>query len=57
MKTKKYYRARELAEHLGIGLSTVWHYVKLGKIKSKKLSSRVTVFNITEVENALFSEV
>jgi len=54
---KKYYRARELAKHLGIGLSTVWHYAKLGKIKGKKLSPRVTVFDINKVEKALFEEV
>lgn len=54
---KKYFRAKELAQHLGIGQSTVWAYVKQGKFSGKKLSSRVTVFDIQEVEKALFSEV
>jgi len=49
---KKYYRAKELAEYLGIGLSTVWLYAKQGKITSKKLSNRVTVFDINEVNKA-----
>ena len=52
-KIAKYMRARQLAEHLGIGLSTVWLYVKQGKITSKKISDRVTVFDVLEVEKAL----
>ena len=31
--TPKYLRPKELAEYLGIGLSTVWLYTKQGKIK------------------------
>ena len=46
-KTK--YRAKELAEYLGIGLSTVWKWVKDGKIKAHKISVGVTVFDIEEV--------
>jgi len=57
LEIKKYYRAKELAEHLGIGLSTVWLYAKQGKITPKKISSRVTVFDIDEVKKALFVEV
>lgn len=53
---KKYYRAKEVAKLLGIGLSTVWLYAKQGKITPKKLSERVTVFDIDEVNN-LFSGV
>ncbi len=50
-QTKKYYRAKELAEYLGIGLSTTWNYARQGKITPKKLSARVTVFDIDEVIN------
>ena len=46
-KTK--YRAKELAEYLGIGLSTVWKWSKDKKIKSYVISKGVTVFDITEV--------
>ena len=46
-KTK--YRAKELAEYLGIGLSTVWKWSKEGKIKPHNLSRGVTVFDIEEV--------
>lgn len=56
IKQKRYYRAKELAEHIGIALSTVWMYSKQGKLNPKKLSSRVTVFDIEEV-NKLFDEV
>ena len=57
LQQKKKYRAKELAEYLGVGLSTVWLYAKQGKITAMKISSRVTVFDIDEVEKALFSEV
>lgn len=53
---KKKYRAKELAEYLGIALSTVWLYSKQGKIKAQKISNRVTVFDIDEVERALFGD-
>jgi predicted site-specific integrase-resolvase len=46
-------RAKRLAELLGVGVSTIWLYVKQGKIKSIKLSDRVTVFNLEAVEKAL----
>ena len=52
-QTKKFMRAKELAKYLGIGLSTVWLYAKQGKITPKKISERVTVFEVTEVEKAL----
>ena len=43
------YRAKELAQYLSIGLSTVWLYAKQGKITPKKISTGVTVFDINEV--------
>lgn len=52
-QVKKFMRAKKLAEHLGIGLSTVWLYAKQGKIKPIKVSDRVTVFNVADVELAL----
>ncbi|SFV58288.1 hypothetical protein MNB_SM-7-1323 [hydrothermal vent metagenome] len=47
---KRYLRAREVAEYLGIALSTVWLYAKQGKLKAKKLSERVTVFDKEEID-------
>jgi predicted site-specific integrase-resolvase len=45
------YRPAEAAEQLGIGLSTLWTFVKQGRIKTKKLSSRVTVITHDELES------
>jgi len=49
-KTKRYYRAKEVAEYLAIGLSTVWALAKDGKLTKIKLSSKVTVFDIKEID-------
>ncbi|MCT7566745.1 helix-turn-helix domain-containing protein [Aliarcobacter butzleri] len=51
--TQKFMRAKELAKYLGIGLSTVWLYAKQGKITPKKISDKITVFNVEDVEKAL----
>lgn len=56
-QTKKYYRAKEVSELLGIGLSTVWLYAKQNKITPIKLSERVTVFDIKEINRLIDSEV
>lgn len=48
-QTKQKYRAKELAEYLGIGVSSVWRWVKKNKLRSQKISSGVTVFDIDEV--------
>jgi len=50
---KRYYRAPEVAIYLGIAPSTVWLYAKQGKLTPKKLSSRVTVFSLDEIETLL----
>ena len=50
---KKYLRAKEVAEYVGIGLSTVWYYASKGKLTPKHLSKRVTVFSINEVEKLI----
>jgi predicted DNA-binding transcriptional regulator AlpA len=49
-QNKIYYRAKEVAELLGIGLSTVWYWVKKGLLpQPAKLSARVTVWDINEI--------
>lgn len=48
-KIKKKYRAKELALHIGVGLSTIWRWTKDKKIRSYKISGGVTVFDIDEV--------
>ena len=59
IQKKKMYRAIELAKYLGVGLSTVWLWSKQKKITAIKLSPRVTVFSIDEINNVfnLNSEV
>ncbi len=54
---KKYMRAREVAQYLGIGISTVWLYAKEGKLTPKKISPRVTVFSIDEVNDFVNDKV
>lgn len=49
LQTKKMYRAKEVAQLLGIGNSTVWLYAKQGKLTPIKLSDKVTVFSIDEI--------
>ncbi len=53
MQKPKYLRSKELAIYLGIGESTVWLYVKQGKLIKHKISAKVTLFNVEEVERAL----
>ena len=57
IQTKKMYRPKEAAEYLGIGLSTVWLYSKQGKLKPIKLSEKVTVFSIDEINKNFGLEV
>ena len=57
IQTKKMYRAKEVAQLLGIGLSTVWHYAKLELITPIKLSEKVTVFSIDEINKNFGLEV
>ncbi|MFX4218529.1 helix-turn-helix transcriptional regulator [Aliarcobacter butzleri] len=52
-QTQKYMRVGELSKYLGIGKSTIWLYVRQGKITSKKISSYITLFDVEEVEKAL----
>lgn len=57
INTKKMYRAKEVAQLLGIGLSTVWLFAKQGKLTPKKLSEKVTVFSIDEINKNFGLEV
>ncbi|WP_066403391.1 helix-turn-helix transcriptional regulator [Aliarcobacter cryaerophilus] len=53
MQKPKYLRSKDLASYLGIGESTVWYYLSKGIITKKKVSPRVTLFDVEEVEKAL----
>ena len=54
LKNKKFYRAKEVTEYLGICKSNVWRLSKLKKITLIKISHRVTVFSIDEI-NKVFN--
>lgn len=54
---KQKYRAKEVAEYLGIALSTVWLYSSQGRLTAFKLSPRVTVFDIKEIEALANGEI
>ena len=43
-------RAKDAHKYLGCGLSTLWLYVKQGKINAYKLSDRVTIFKRSELD-------
>lgn len=50
-------RAKEVAEYIGIGLSTVWLFSKKGLLKPIKLSPRVTAFKKSDVDAFIASRV
>ncbi len=54
LKNKKFYRAKEVTEYLGICKSNVWRLSKLKKITPIKISDKVTVFSIDEI-NKVFN--
>ena len=43
-------RAKDVAIFMGCGLSTVWLWVKQGKIKAYRISDRITIFKRSELE-------
>jgi excisionase family DNA binding protein len=43
-------RAKDAHKYLGIGLSTLWSFVKQGKIKAYKLSDKVTIFKKSDLD-------
>ena len=50
-------RAKEVAEYIGIGLSTVWLYAKQGLLKPINLSPRVTVFKKSDIDAFIASRI
>jgi excisionase family DNA binding protein len=50
-------RMRELCKYVGIPKSTLYMYIKQGKFQGIKVSEKVVVFDVAEVEKALFGSV
>ncbi|MDD2449612.1 MAG: helix-turn-helix domain-containing protein [Sulfurimonas sp.] len=53
MNEIRWMRAPQLAKYLNVGLSTIWAMVKNGKIQSKKISPRITVFDKIEIDKMM----
>lgn len=52
-KYRENIRAKDVSDELSVGLSTVWLWAKNGKITPIKISERVTVFSIDELNKKL----
>ena len=52
---EEHLRPKEAHKYLGIGLSTLWLYVKQEKIKAIKLSDRVTIFKKSNLDTFIAS--
>ncbi|MEF3191750.1 MAG: helix-turn-helix domain-containing protein [Campylobacterales bacterium] len=50
---QRFLRPKEASRFLGIGVSTLWMLVQQGKIKTQKLSPRVTLIDRLELEKML----
>lgn len=53
--SKVHYRPKDAAPYLSVGLSTFWLYVSQGKIKTIKLSDRVTIVTQEELDRFIQS--
>lgn len=42
-------RAKQVIKLFPVGLSTIWYYAKLGKLRTYKVSKNVTVFDTEEL--------
>ena len=51
------YRPKQGAKLLGVSVSTLWNYIKAGRIHTKKLSPRVTIIEAKELERFMREEV
>lgn len=49
-------RASKASEYLGIGESTIWRFTREGKLKSIKLSDRITVWKKEELDRFVASK-
>lgn len=50
MQHDEYKRVKQAAQYLGVSASTIWLFTKQQKIKSIKLSERVTVWAKSELD-------
>jgi excisionase family DNA binding protein len=43
-------RAKDASRYLGVAKSTIWNYVKQGRIKAYRISEQVTIFKKSELD-------
>lgn len=55
MQSIQFYRPYQVAEILGISISTFWRLVKSGQIKTQKLTLRTTSVSESELERFISS--
>ncbi len=53
LQEKTHIRPKEARAYLGISESTLWLWVKKGYLHPTKITNRVTVFNIDELDKVL----
>lgn len=53
----EHFRAKQAAQYLGVGVSTIWLFTKQNKIKAIKLSDRVTVWAKSELDTFIASRM
>lgn len=53
LESKRFMRAKELAEFLSCGISTIWRWSKEGKLNPICISSKITLFDIEDVNKML----
>lgn len=46
-------RVTELSKKIKVSPATIWRWIKDGKLKSYKISSKITVLDLQEVNEAL----
>lgn len=54
---KRGYRPKESADYLGVSISQFWNLVKVGEIKTIKLSDKVTISTKEVLDNFLDSKM
>lgn len=54
---EEYKRAKQAAQYMGVGVSTIWLFTKQGKIKAIKLSDRVTIWSKKSLDEFIASRM
>ena len=53
----QYFRLKDASKFLGVGKPTIWLYTRQGKIRSIKLSDRVTVWALSDLQSFVSSRM